>query len=445
MRFLRSYGIAAILVLGVAIWLSTGLLVRGGLGPVDGEMTVAAALEADGGPLTDAVAASGIGLEVHHAHGALDPSLSIAERNALLEEENGPTRSVRTVQFDVQSMPLEVTLRGHTAARASVDAVAQTSDIISSLDVEEGALAEIGDLICSLDNGTRQASINQASASVAQAEAALVQAQSNYRTNQSLRERGLSSPNSADQFSAALRAAEANLEAATVGLSNRQDELSNTEVRATVAGIIQRPMAEAGDFLPMGGSCARIVQLDPMVFVGAVPQSHIQLARVGLPAEIRMITGAEATGNVSYISVSADQATRSFDVEIEFANPNGAVLDGLTAEAKISLGNVPAHLLPQSVMTLDQNGVLGVRAVEDSIVAFYPIEILSNTRAGIWVAGLPFSINVITVGQEYVTAGQRVDATDVPAAGEAAQTEMEADREMIETADAEAEMDHTND
>ena len=75
----------------------------------------------------------------------------------------------------------------------------------------------------------------------------------------------------------------------------------------------------------------------------------------------------------------------------------------------VNVGTAPAHLLPQSVLTLDDEGVLGVRAVEDSKVAFYPVTILKDTREGVWVTGLPPKVDVITVGQEFVQAGQTVD------------------------------------
>jgi multidrug efflux system membrane fusion protein len=81
----------------------------------------------------------------------------------------------------------------------------------------------------------------------------------------------------------------------------------------------------------------------------------------------------------------------------------------------VNLGTAPAHLLPQSVLTLNDEGVLGIRAVENDIVAFYAVTILRDTREGVWVAGLPNRVDIITVGQEYVTAGQRVHATNVTA------------------------------
>jgi multidrug efflux system membrane fusion protein len=72
--------------------------------------------------------------------------------------------------------------------------------------------------------------------------------------------------------------------------------------------------------------------------------------------------------------------------------------------------------LPQSVLTLDDDGVLGVRTVEDGKVAFHEVTIVSDTRQGVWVTGLPAIAQVITVGQENVTAGQAVNAIAASAA-----------------------------
>jgi multidrug efflux system membrane fusion protein len=122
---------------------------------------------------------------------------------------------------------------------------------------------------------------------------------------------------------------------------------------------------------------------------------------------------------VTYISSVADNATRAFRAEIEIANDDYAIRDGVTAEAIVDIGTAPGHLLPQSVLTLDDDGILGVRTVEDSVVAFYPITIVSDTREGIWVSGLPISADVITIGQENVTAGQHVEASPTTATTEA--------------------------
>jgi multidrug efflux system membrane fusion protein len=175
--------------------------------------------------------------------------------------------------------------------------------------------------------------------------------------------------------------------------------------------------------LTPGQACATVVELDPMLFIGTVPEARIALAKTGLDATIVTVTGQTVAGKVSYIASTADEATRSFPVEIEIPNADGKVLSGVTATATVTLGTLPAHLLPQSVLTLDDDGALGVRTVKDNVVSFYPVTIVSDSREGVWVTGLPGKVDVITVGQEFVTAGQTVDATNVtgtPASTEAA-------------------------
>ncbi len=141
--------------------------------------------------------------------------------------------------------------------------------------------------------------------------------------------------------------------------------------------------------------------------------ARIARAELGLSAKVTTVTGQAVDGKVSYISALADEATRSFPIEIELPNKDGKVLSGITASAIVSLGTIPAHLLPQSVLTLNDNGELGVRAVKDGVVAFYAVEIVSDSRAGVWVTGLPPLVDVITMGQEYVVPGQQVNATNV--------------------------------
>lgn len=405
MRAIYSYGAAAVIILIIAAWLSTGTLVAGGNGPGKGERPIIALLGDE-----EAVVE-------HHAEGAaegngeeVDPFLTIAERVAQNGGSSEEERSVRTQTFVVQPLALEAPLRGRTKAKASVSIVPETQGVVQTVHVEKGQRVAAGDLLCTLDQGTR-------AAAVAQAEASLAQAQQSYETNAALREKGLAPANSANAVEVALRAAEA-------ALDNAKAELDRTEVRTEVAGIVQDPLASPGSMLGPGAPCATVVELDPMLFVGAIPEARIGLAKTGLPATITTVTGKKVEGKVSYIASTADPATRSFAVEIEIPNADLGLRDGLTAEALVNLGTAPAHLLPQSVLTLDDEGVLGVRAVEDDVVAFYEVTIVRDTREGVWVTGLPPRIDIITVGQEYVQAGQKVKATNV---ADTSQTEANAE------------------
>ena len=408
MRAIYSYGIAGIIVLVLAAWIATGTLVQGGRGPGLGERPIVSLIEEDGGPITDSLEQSGLAAE-HADEGEIDPHLTIAERVAESSGEAAPPQSVRTVTYEMAAMPIEVPLRGRTKAKSSVTITPETSGVVTAVNVDKGETVAAGDLICTLDQGVR-------AAAVAQAEAALAQAQSAFDTNEELRKKELVPANSGLALEAALKGAQAALDSARA-------ELERTNVRTRVAGVVQDPLASVGNMLTPGQPCATVVELDPMLFVGTVPEARIAQAKEGLTAKIETVTGQTVEGEVSYIASIADEATRSFAVEIELPNKDGKVLSGITATATVNIGTLPAHLLPQSVLTLDDEGALGVRAVKDGIVEFYAVTIVSDSRAGVWVTGLPPRVDIITVGQEFVQAGQTVNATNVtgtPSEGDAA-------------------------
>jgi multidrug efflux system membrane fusion protein len=396
MRAIYSYGIALVIVLVLAVWLGTGILVNGGHGPGKGEKPVVSLIEKNGGPLTDTVEKSGINKAASSE--GIDPAQTIAERTDA--QGNGATAAPRSVRISIlhaQPMAIDVPLRGRTKASAQISVVAQTSGIVTDVSVKKGQVVKAGDTICTLDKGARQLAVDQAKAAVDQAQTA-------FESNQALVQKGLAAQNTA-------LAAQSALAQAKTGLEQAQLELDRATVKTNVAGTVSDPLATIGSMLAVGSPCATVVQLDPMLFVASVPEAKIGYARLGLDADITTVTGDKAKGKVTYIAPTADDATRSFPVEISIPNANSKIHDGITADAVVTVGTAPAHVLPQSVLTLDDNGVLGIRTVEDgNKVAFHAITIVKDPREGVWVVGLPETIKVITVGQEYVQPGQVVDA-----------------------------------
>jgi len=397
MRAFFSYGVAFLIVLAAGAWLSTGTLIQGGQGPGKGERHIVELVDGGKeGPVKTALENSGV-LSESENHSDVDPHLSIAQRQEKTQGDAAPARSVRIQTFTAKDMPIDVPLRGQTKAKATVTASAETTGIVASVAVSKGQTVKTGDLLCTLDQGTRQAAVAQAEASVAQAETV-------FNATQSLINKGSAAPNT-------LVVAQASLKAAQTALDQAKAELDRTEIRAKSDGVVQDPLTTVGSMLSAGSPCATIVQMDPIVFTGNVPEARIGYARLGLPATVSTVTGKTAQGKVSFIASVADSATRSFPIEIEIPNADGSLQAGLTATAVVNLGSTKAQLLPQSVLTLDDEGTLGVRAVENGKVTFYPVTIASDTREGVLVTGLPATLDVITVGQEFVQAGQTVNAS----------------------------------
>ncbi|MDX1656831.1 MAG: efflux transporter periplasmic adaptor subunit, partial [Candidatus Competibacteraceae bacterium] len=102
---------------------------------------------------------------------------------------------------------------------------------------------------------------------------------------------------------------------------------------------------------------------------------------------------------------------RTFRVELEIPNLDGKYAAGISAEIRIPLETVPAHLLSPALLSLDEQGILGVKTVDQQArVIFHPVGIVRTAPDGVWVAGLPQQVRIITVGQGFVQPGERVMA-----------------------------------
>ena len=112
---------------------------------------------------------------------------------------------------------------------------------------------------------------------------------------------------------------------------------------------------------------------------------------------------------MTFVGTSAASETRTFLAEIEVPNEDGAIPAGISAEVTIPTGEVTAHFLTPSIVSLDTEGTLGVKTVDaENTVSFFPIEIVTAQIDGIWVTGLPDTARVISMGQDYLSEGVKV-------------------------------------
>lgn len=354
---------------------------------------------------------------------------------------------VTVLRSEARQVPDSVMVRGQTDASREVTVAAETSGTVVSEPIRKGATIETGDVLCELDPGSRGASLAEAEAAlaearsrvpeaearvpqaravVAEAEARLEEARLNQNAASRLSEGGYASDTQVANAAASLRSAEAGVEAARTGLQTVQAgieaatagvqsaeaalerarlEIENLSVEAPFSGFLETDTAELGSLLQAGGVCATVVQLDPVKLVGFLAESQVDRVETGAAAGARLASGGEAQGQVTYVSRTADDLTRTFRVEVTVPNPDLAIRDGQTAEILIETPARTAHLLPSSALTLDDDGRLGVRAVEDGVTAFRPVTLVRDTTEGVIVAGLPEILDVIVVGQDYVTEG----------------------------------------
>ncbi len=329
-----------------------------------------------------------------------------ADASTITERQDETAKNLFAVQVELhqaRQRAAQLEVRGRTEADAIVEVRAQTGGILEKRLVEKGQTVVAGDLLCVIERGARRANLAKAKASLKQAEIDL-QAQAR------LAERGFAARND-------IAALEAGLDAARAVVAEAELELSRTEIRAPIAGTVQDPLADAGDVLAAGDTCVTVIDSDPMKVVGQVSEREIGALSEGMRADVRLVSGLTVDGVIDYIAPSADAATRTFRVEIRLANEDGRIKDGVTAVANVPLPTSRAQLVSSAYLTLDDDGRIGVQIVDDDdIVRFRPVEVIGAEGDALWVGGLAETARIITVGQDYVLAGQKVRPVPAQAA-----------------------------
>jgi multidrug efflux system membrane fusion protein len=304
---------------------------------------------------------------------------------------------VRVRTQSAEEVVRTIVVNGKTAPARIVQLSAETDGRVEFTGAERGANVARGETIVRLDERDRNARL-------AQAKATLKQREVEYQGRLKLQTESYVSE-------AQLQEAIAQLEAAKTELRRAELDLEFMTVRAPFDGALQSRVVEIGDFVKSGDPIATFVDNRTIIVAANISEFDAQYVAVGEPAEAQLATGEEVRGTIRYVAPVADEATRTFSVELEVDNQGGKLRAGGTAELYIPAEVVSAHRVSPSLLTLDDAGNVGIKIInEDGEVEFVVADIALSSSNGVWLAGLPDTATIITVGQGFVTSGSLVDA-----------------------------------
>lgn len=319
------------------------------------------------------------------------------------QAEQGPLRTVAVVNPPRVLHSRAIRLSGSTDADKRAVLATRAAGIVEELPVEQGSRVGRGDLIARLRDEGKQAAVETARQVLAQREAEAAAARR-------LAERGSIARLQLDGALSALAAARAQHDAAVA-------DLERDTVRAPFDGIVDKVDAELGGSLAAGAPVATILSLDPILARGEVSERDLAHVKPGDKARVRLVNGEEAEGEIRYISRDATPATRTFRVEVAVPNADRRIPSGMTAEITLLAEPVEATALPRSVVTLSNEGDLGIRAVDaDNKVVFFPVDLVDDLPAGLVLGGIPADVRIIVAGQELISEGDIVNPVEADAA-----------------------------
>jgi membrane fusion protein, multidrug efflux system len=310
-------------------------------------------------------------------------------------EAAAPLRTVLAVVPTFIEHAREIRIAGVTEADKITVLAARSNGIVEELGVVQGDDIAANALVLRLEGA-------DVTAMVETAQASLLQATEQLDVGENLFNRGSLPELELTARRSAKAAAEAALSQALAGA----DRLL---LNAPFDGIVDSVDVDLGEWVQAGAPIATILSLDPIIVKAEVSERDVASVSIGSDAVVRLVTGVELHGQVQHVANQASEETRTFIIEVALPNADRAIPSGMTAEVSLFAAPQTAVIVPRSVITLSEDGRVGLRVVgEDNIAQFVPVILIDDTGDGMIVAGVPADVRIITAGQDLVRDGDEV-------------------------------------
>lgn len=325
-------------------------------------------------------------------------AVALAGCTANADHSEGPARSTvpsegRRVEVAVVTASpatLDLSLSGEVEGVKDANLASALGGYVESVRVEDGDSVQSGQLLVAVDRQLY-------GAAYAQAEAQRDMAKTEYERLVKMGD-GVSD-SQRTQSETQVKVAEAQLRQASV-------RLQRASVVAPFAGVVSQVNVSPGEVAGPGTPVVRIVQLDPVHVVASVSDRDVVALREGQEATVTAAAiGQQLTGRVHRVSPVGSANTRSFEVEVEVANPDRVLLPGMVARVDLQTDMGSAIVVPQDWVLSTAEGH-GVYIDDGGVAAWRPVELGQVLRNQVIVqGGLAEGDRVISVGHREVLAG----------------------------------------
>lgn len=317
---------------------------------------------------------------------------------------------VRTENSSAINFNKLINIQGQTKANRKISISAEVAGKIKMINNKKGIKINKGDLLFKISQDELKIRLDENKAKLSSANSQLQEYIIQFNSEKSLYEKGLSSKSNLATAQTNLDSGKSNLTLIESELDSINNELQKTIINAPFDGIMISGHAEVGEFVQTGYVLANFIELDPILVIGYVSEKELKNFYLGSNSYITTSLNDNIKGIISYISPTAEEDTRTFRIEITIPNQDFSIKDGLTATIKIEGRQVKAHKISPSILSLMDNGEIGIKIVNNNnIVEFFPVEVVSDTNEGMWISGIPEVSNIIVVGQEYASVGKKVN------------------------------------
>ncbi len=256
-----------------------------------------------------------------------------------------PPQAISTTVVENAVWQPNVEVIGSLQAAQATNLATEVNGLITQIHFKSGEHVKAGEVLLKLNDAPLQAQLAQLKASAALAK------QNLDRDRAQLKIKAVSQA-VVDSDMATLKGAEAQIK-------QQEALIDQKTLKAPFSGKLGIRKVDLGEYLPAGTAVVSLQKLDPMYLDFTIPQSELSLIEVGKKISITTNAFARKTfeGKIKAIEPQVNTSTRNITVRAEIGNPDGLLLPGLFATAKVNQGEERQYLtLPSTAIAYNPYG-----------------------------------------------------------------------------------------
>ena len=299
-------------------------------------------------------------------------------------------RAVPVEAAVVERQTVYAAYQGTTSLEAEQEAeiVAKTGGVLLELLVDEGDRVKAGQIVARLDREQERLELRQA-------KAVLDKLENEFARMEELYNKKLISRDEYDRVRFDLES-----QRATIELSELQ--LSYTDVRSPLSGVISERMVKVGNLIQLHQPMFRVDDFDPLLAVLYVPERELSTLEIGQEAVMTFdaLPGDEFVGKLKRISPVVDPETGTFKVTVEIPAPDPRLKPGLFGRVNV-VHDVHDNVIavPKDALIIEDRGTYVYVVEEDKARR---VDVTTGYTTGNYVEIL----EGLEAGQLVVTAGK---------------------------------------
>ncbi|EDQ02216.1 efflux RND transporter periplasmic adaptor subunit [Shewanella benthica] len=346
------------------------------------------------------------------------------------EEPKITPKLVVVEQVTTATVPLYGNYVGITQASLDVEVRARVDGFVEDKSFIEGSAVKKGTVLYRIDNRPYLAVVNRLKANVESQQSMLDKARRDVDRLKPLYEQDAASQLDFDNALSVLSQSRSSLAASKAELEEAELELSYTEIRSPISGLVSRSEVDIGALVGSSGQSllTRVKRVDPIYVIFNMSALDYLNARRRMTsyseqqeaeAEGKAVEGFVTItlpdnseyrylGDVRFTDPSVNPETGTFQVRAELPNPDKELLPGQYTNVRIKLSEMSnAIVIPQKATQVEQGGVYVMVVLPDHKVERRFIVIEHQGKMGVVVkSGLRAGELVIVEGMHRVRHGQ---------------------------------------